>query len=137
MASLLFYKGGHFIKITDEEIAAAECVVPVVRLIEQIVTYRRPGAYQFAEDFPDESATWREVSTLFRKSPVKEVRDFGELMAEMGGGLMTVDKVAQEGSPKELKRAVAALCRSAKALNKAWSAFSVQMIREAVADNGI
>lgn len=65
------------------------------------------------------------------------MRNFGELMEEVGGGLMTVYKAAQEGSPAELKRAVTALSRSSKALNKAWGAFSTRLIREAVADSGV
>lgn len=65
------------------------------------------------------------------------MRDFVQALAEVGGGLMTVDKVAQEGSPAELKRAVTALSWSSKALTKAWGAFSTRLIREAVADNGV
>jgi hypothetical protein len=125
------------LRITDQEIAAVERVVPVVRLIEQIVTYKLPGSYHFAASFPEESATLREVSTLLRQSPVKEVREFGRIMAEVGGGLMTADKVAQEGSPAEMQSAVDALSQATKALNKAWCAFSTRMIREAVAVNGV
>ncbi|MDN4069709.1 hypothetical protein QYF50_17540 [Paenibacillus vini] len=65
------------------------------------------------------------------------MRDFGQAMAEVAGGLMTVDKVAQEGSPAESKSAITALSRSSKALNKTWGAFSTRLIREAVADSGV
>ncbi|GIP54757.1 hypothetical protein J42TS3_37920 [Paenibacillus vini] len=74
---------------------------------------------------------------LFRQSPVIEVRNFGQAMAEVAGGLRTVDKVAQEGSPAESKSAITALSRSSKALNNAWGAFSTRLIREAVAVNGV
>lgn len=121
-------------KISDEEIAATERAVPVVRLIEQIVTYRRPGAYQFAESFPDESAAWREVSTLFRQSPVKEVREFGQAMAEVAGGLMTVDKVAQEGGPAELRNWLAALNTSLEKVRDMLQLFKAEQFCVDAAD---
>lgn len=133
---LSMFKGGHFIKITDKEIAVAERAVPVLRLLEQTVTYCRPGNYRFKAAFPKEYATWTEIATTLRQSPVKEVNDFGRSMADVVRCLNEVDEAVAGGNARQARRKIAAHIRSWKALTSRWEAFGARMIAEELAKDG-
>ncbi|GIP13987.1 hypothetical protein J1TS5_61570 [Paenibacillus macerans] len=132
----LFIKGVIFIKITDEEIAAAERAVPILRLLEQTVTYCRPGNYRFRAAFPKEYGTWTEIATTLRQSPVEEVRDYGRSMADVVRCLNEVDEAVAGGNARQVRRKIAAHIRSWKALSRRWEAFGARMIAEELAKDG-
>ncbi|MEK4999855.1 hypothetical protein [Paenibacillus sp. FSL P4-0127] len=124
------------IKITDAEITAAERAVPILRLLEQTVTYCRPGNYRFKAAFPKEYATWTEIATTLRQSPVKEVNDFGRSMADVVRCLNEVDEAVAGGNARQARRKIAAHIRAWKALTSRWEAFGARMIAEELAKDG-
>lgn len=125
------------LRISDEEIAAAERAVPIVRLLEQVVTYHRPGSYRFAQDFPQEYATWTEIASTFQQSGVRVVRHFGRGMADVARGMREADEAVIGGDRRQVRRKVAALNRASKALTKSWEKFAARLIAEELAKNGV
>ncbi|MEK3868387.1 MULTISPECIES: hypothetical protein [unclassified Paenibacillus] len=124
------------IKITDAKITAAERAVPILRLLEQIVLYRRPGQYHFAADFLAEYAAWTEIVTIFRRSGVKDVRALGRSMADVTRYLREVDEAAASGDVRRVRRKVAALDQATKTLVSAGKKLTSRLITEAVVDVG-
>ncbi|MGG1644146.1 hypothetical protein ACIFQM_23290 [Paenibacillus sp. NRS-1782] len=84
-------------KLPDSVLADMERVTPVIRLIESVLTHKRPGSYDFAANFPEQAAIWSEVAAKFEASDMARVQAMGFRMKRLLPAIDDVDAAARTG----------------------------------------
>ncbi|MGQ3479166.1 hypothetical protein [Paenibacillus sp. TY11] len=84
-------------KLPDSVLADMERVTPVIRLIESVLTHKRPGSYDFADSFPEQVAIWNEVAAKFEASDMARVQATGFRMKKLLHAIDDVDEAVRIG----------------------------------------
>lgn len=84
-------------KLPDSVLADMERVTPVIRLIESVLTHKRPGSYDFADSFPEQAALWNEVAAKFEASDMARVQAIGFRMKKLLHAIDDVDEAVRIG----------------------------------------
>ncbi|WP_058830659.1 hypothetical protein [Paenibacillus polymyxa] len=84
-------------KLPDSVLADMERVTPIIRLIESVLTHKRPGSYDFADSFPEQAAIWNEVAAKFEASDMVRVQAMGFRMRKLLPAIDDVDEAVRAG----------------------------------------
>ncbi|WP_342428433.1 hypothetical protein [Paenibacillus sp. FSL L8-0158] len=84
-------------KLPDSVLTDMERVTPVIRLIESVLTHKRPGSYDFADSFPEQAALWSEVAAKFETSDRARVQAMGFRMKKLLPAIDDVDEAVRTG----------------------------------------
>lgn len=115
----------------DKELEAVASIQACILLLEQILTYKRFGNYQFQGLFPKEHACWEKDASVLKSSANQFASRLGYWSRKLTDEMAASDRICAKYGEKSRKARQQAdrLKNAADGLEKAYQTFMDEVVR--------